>query len=405
VQKTSTIQNLAILNDLNAGGGVERVLSQLVADVFPEDRPTIFLYQPPGVDCAFRAQAVALDVAVPPYEGFVQEVRSVWKAWFSLRREKRSRHIKVCVSHKEGPNFANVLSGVSKTIVTVHEPKSSGIKFRGFKRTLTGILMRVLYNRADVVVTVSKGIADDLVRNFGIKQGRIRTITNPCDVTAIQELSRLPPPAGLERDPTRPTLISVGRLETPKGQWHLIRAFTRIQAAIPRARLIVAGTGDHLAYLQKLVTELKLRDSVVFTGFVKNPYALMASADLFVLSSLWEGFPLVLAEAMACGLVVVATDCPTGAREILAPQSQAACGSAIAPELAEFGVLTPVLDGRYYEAADALSAAEETLAQACVQVLNDPQLREHYVQRGAARIQDFSLAAYRTKWRELVSSL
>jgi glycosyltransferase involved in cell wall biosynthesis len=402
---SSTSSNLAILNDLCVGGGVERVLTQLVEEVFAADQPTVFLYQSAPFEALPGATVVSLELPVPPYSSIVAEAAVIGRAWWALRDAKRRSEIAVCISHKEGPNFANVLSGRTKTLVTVHEAKSSGLKYRGFKRWLTRNVIRILYNRADRVVTVSQGIAEDLVQNFGVNPKRIRVITNPCDVAGIKALALAPLPPELVRDPARPTLITVGRLEAQKGQWHLIRAFSRVREKLPSARLVIVGTGETLPYLERLVSGLKLEEAVIFTGFIKNPYALLASADVFVSSSLWEGFPLVLAEAMACRLPVIAADCPTGAREILAPRSTQACGSAREPEWAEYGVLTPPMNGEYYGAQEPLDAAEETLATVCLKMLSDPGTHQHYVEQGRQRVEDFSMTNYAAQWRTLVSEV
>jgi glycosyltransferase involved in cell wall biosynthesis len=337
VQKLNPSE-LAIFNDLpTGGGGVERVVSQLFHTVFSKESPTALVYQVPAGGSSLKERVVTLNVVLPPYRSIVQEATAVWNAWWALRRVKKALGLRICISHKEGPNFANVLSGVSKSIVTVHEAKSIGLKYRGLKRWVTRLLIQGLYNRASAVVTVSEGIADDLVKNFGVKRRLIRVITNPCDTESVRQAAAQSAPAGFERDDLRPMLVSVGRLETQKGQWHLIRAFTRVLSEVPNARLVIAGTGDHLEYLQRLVAELGIGAQVQFPGFLANPHALMASADVFVLSSLWEGFPLVLAEAMACGLPVVATDCPTGSRDILAPHSTPTTPLS-APEFAKYGI-------------------------------------------------------------------
>jgi glycosyltransferase involved in cell wall biosynthesis len=96
----------------------------------------------------------------------------------------------------------------------------------------------------------------------------------------------------------------------------LLRAFARVRSARP-ARLVILGEGSQLRALQSLASELGIGDDVLFPGFVSNPFAYMARARAFVLSSAWEGFGNVLVEAMACGCPVISTDCPSGPAEIL----------------------------------------------------------------------------------------
>ncbi|MCZ6872143.1 MAG: glycosyltransferase, partial [bacterium] len=113
-----------------------------------------------------------------------------------------------------------------------------------------------------------------------------------------------------------PVLLAVGRLAKQKDFGTLLRAFARLRRSQP-ARLLILGEGPERPALETLVRELGLEQDVRLPGFVDNPYAYMARASAFVLSSLWEGLPTVLVEALFCGAPVVATDCPSGPREIL----------------------------------------------------------------------------------------
>jgi glycosyltransferase involved in cell wall biosynthesis len=110
--------------------------------------------------------------------------------------------------------------------------------------------------------------------------------------------------------------MGIGRLAPKKDFPTLLRAFAEIRGKY-RARLMILGEGPARGELEALVRELDLEADVALPGFVENPYAYLARANLFVLSSRWEGLPTVLIEAMFCGVPVVATDCPSGPREIL----------------------------------------------------------------------------------------
>ena len=107
-----------------------------------------------------------------------------------------------------------------------------------------------------------------------------------------------------------------GRLESQKGFKYLLEAFSKVSAKI-EARLAILGRGSQMDELKRLSEKLGITSNVVFLGFQKNPYKYLANGDLFVLSSLWEGFPNALAKAMACGIPVVSTDCPSGPSEII----------------------------------------------------------------------------------------
>lgn len=206
-------------------------------------------------------------------------------------------------------------------------------------RFLLKPLARLFLRGADAVVPVSHGVADDLARTLALPPGKLHVIYNPVVSPVLLAMAR--------RDVTHPwlgdreerrykTVLAVGRLVPQKAFDVLLRAFHRL----PRRdefRLVIVGDGVEAGNLQALALSLGLSNHVDFVGYDTNPYRFMSRADLFVLSSNWEGLPTVLIEAMACGCPVVATDCPYGPAEIL--------------NHGQFGTLVPMAD------PDALAAA------------------------------------------------
>ena len=176
--------------------------------------------------------------------------------------------------------------------------------------------IRVFYPWADGVIAVSDGVADDLVRMAGIRDQNIRTIYNPVVRPELHEKAR----ADLEhpwfKPGEPPVVLAAGRLTAQKDFPTLIRAFARVRQG-RKARLLITGEGQERTALETLVAQLGLEQDVSMPGFEANPYAYMARASVFVLSSRWEGLPGVLIEALSCGAPLVATDCPSGPREIL----------------------------------------------------------------------------------------
>jgi glycosyltransferase involved in cell wall biosynthesis len=193
-----------------------------------------------------------------------------------------------------------------------------------------------VYPWADAVIAVSDGVAEQIACLTGIPRERITTIYNPVVTPELLEKAREPLGHAWFAPGQPPVVLGVGKLKVQKGFRTLIRAFARVRAARP-ARLVILGEGARRRALEALVDELGLREDAALPGWVDNPWAWMARASVFALSSRWEGLPGALIEAMACGCPVVATDCPSGPAEILA-------GGA-------YGPLVPVGD------ADALAAA------------------------------------------------
>jgi glycosyltransferase involved in cell wall biosynthesis len=176
--------------------------------------------------------------------------------------------------------------------------------------------MRRVYRQADGIIAVSNGVAHDIERITGVSRERIHVAPNPVILPELaQKAAELVDHPWLI-DKSLPVVIGGGRLGRQKNFALLIRAFALANRQRP-ARLIILGEGRQRQRLLKLAADLGIAEHVSLPGFNANPYALLARADLFVLSSRWEGSPNILTEAMALGTAVVATDCPSGPRELL----------------------------------------------------------------------------------------
>lgn len=177
-----------------------------------------------------------------------------------------------------------------------------------------GLLYRRFYSRHDLLVCQSRDMQVDLVERFGYPQDRSIVINNPVEVDRIQQRASDP----LNDDAMAKgniRLVAAGRLVEQKGFDLLIEAIARL--ADPAVCLFILGEGPLLDDLKRLAVARGVADQVQFVGFQSNPYAWLARADAFVLSSRYEGFPNVVLEALACGTPVIATPAPGGTREIL----------------------------------------------------------------------------------------
>lgn len=222
-----------------------------------------------------------------------------------------------------------------------------------FKRRLERILGKLVLSRADKIVTQTERMRVALTEKHGVDGRRCVTIWNPVDVAFVREKS-------LAFDPfadfkVNVKIVSAGRLVFQKGFDILLKAFRIVLNEVPNARLFILGEGPERMNLEALAQELGILHAVNFIGWVANPYPYFRGCDVFVLSSRYEGMPNVLIEALACGSKIVATDCPTGPREII--------GSAN-----ECGWLVPVES--YEELGRAILIAlrsEKKVAESCVE--------------------------------------
>lgn len=200
---------------------------------------------------------------------------------------------------------------------------------KGVKTRATLGLARLLYRLADCVIAPSQGVKDDLVRELGLPEDRVKVISNPLSLDAIRKFARYRLQHPWLEDGEVPVVLSIGRLSPQKDFVTLLSAFAKV--LIQRdSRLVILGEGEDRGKLESMIDRLGLKDRVDLRGFVDNPFAYLGRSALFVLSSPSEGLPNTLLEAMAVGVPVIATDCPSGPKEIL--------------EGGRWGRLTPVGD-------------------------------------------------------------
>ncbi len=239
---------------------------------------------------------------------------------------------------------ASALAGYKNIVPTIHFDISAyALGEYSVRRKFLRLLIGFFYRYAKAVVAVSSGVGRALQHTVGPRM-RVETILNGFDLALLRERAVEPTSHPWLASKTLPVVVGCGRLVPLKGFDTLIKAFARVRAAKP-SRLILFGEGEERPKLQKLIDGLGLQNDAVLAGYMPNPVSCMANGDVFVLPSRTEGFGNVLIEALAAGIKVVSTDCPSGPREIL--------------DDGQFGSLVPVDD-------------DKALAEAILETLENP---------------------------------
>lgn len=200
---------------------------------------------------------------------------------------------------------------------------------KSLRMKLMPTIVKAVAKWADAVVSVSSGAADDFAKLTGIARDRIQVIYNPVVDDSLLEQAKIRPDHSYFADGHAPVVLAAGRLSHQKDYPTLLRAFAEVRKTHD-ARLMILGEGPDRESLTQLATELGIVNDLALPGFVSPPFGHMGHCNVFVLSSLFEGLPGVLIQAMACGAPVVATNCPSGPFEIL--------------KNGEYGLLSPVGD-------------------------------------------------------------
>ena len=229
-------------------------------------------------------------------------------------------------------------------------------------------LMRYFYKHADSVVAVSNGILKELRTLLALKNAVC--IYNPVDVPMTYKQKTENISYGRSRADSVKTIVAIGRLSPEKNFSLLINSFNLVRDRF-QGKLFVLGEGSERPMLEKLIEDLSLHNRVVLPGYVDNPFEWLNKSDLFVLSSSWEGLPVVIIEALAAGVTVVATDCHTGPAELL--------------DHGGYGYLVPVND-------------PEKMAEAILYAIENP-LDPEMLRR---RAQDFSIPKVASEYLHVI---
>jgi len=309
-----------------------------------------------------------------------------YHAW-KVKQYVKKHNVALVQSYLFRANFVNLISSIlgSKQVIQV---VNRSVVSRFFDEGLSGkinlFFIRYLYPKADMVIHISKQMKDDFNRHF-FKRKNEKVIYNPYDIESVLLQSNEPIDDFIFESHKR-YLITVGRLIPLKRFQDVLEAMSRLDSDI---ELILLGDGVEQNALEERAKELSLKKRIHFLGQVENPFKYIKKSDVFISSSSVEGFPNVLLESMLCETIVISSDCLSGPREILAPNSKSSTRLSKGMELSEFGIL--------YAVGDTIA-----LVEALRKVLSDTALLYQYQERAFSRAKDFSVESIASKYREVL---
>ncbi|HEY0031860.1 MAG TPA: glycosyltransferase [Devosia sp.] len=356
------------------GGGAERVAT-LIANALAGrgHAVTLFTWNAEGPNAALLSpeiDLVSLDMPIHG-EGYGKPatLRGIGRSAAFFRRQQPDAVF-------SAPEFANLIIALALTL-SGSRPRffpsfhaAAGLPSDDLGAKIAIVLSRLVANRATKAIAVSQGIGRDLAAR-GFPADRIAVINNPLPTQLAAGASHYPWQDQIAAMGEGPVIVTAGRLVPVKDHATLIEAFSILRARRP-ARLVIFGEGPLEGALRAQAERLGIGASVLLPGYVNDPAACYGSADLFVLSSVSEGFGNVLIEAMAQGVPVVSTDAPHGPREIMSD--------------GRFGPLVPVGDAA-------------ALATAMAQTLDTPLAAADL----RARARDFDIDLIADRYEALLS--
>lgn len=355
---------------------------------------------------AYETNNKSVSLDVPAGRNSIDKVfRFIQRCWrYSqlLHQEKPT----VSISHLEGADYVNILSlGPGKKILVIHGSKLFDEEInKSFGWIRNKILIPILYKRADQIITVSEGIKRELVEHYGVPEKKITRIYNYFNVAHLKlQASEL---LTIKKSKDY-VLITSGRLAPQKNQISQLHILTKLKEKINSIQLYIIGNGELKTHLLNECDKLKLTYShfteeidsydadVIFFGFQPNPFRFFKNGDVFLLTSGWEGFPMVLGEAMALGVPVISSDCPTGPSELILVETDILKSGY--PAISENGILLPI---PYIENDKVLIQWAETIGT----LLKNELWRKNISLSSRERMNNFTSEKIKKEWYKIISS-
>jgi len=385
-------KNVMIIANALTGGGAERLVSDISRGIQDKYNLFVVVYKKNENDYDHGGTRIDLELLSKTKFG---KIMCAIKRLIKVRSLKKKYKIDCSISFVPQTDYINVFSRQKGEKVIIDVVSNMSLAFpSGIKRKFRKYILK----KADLLITVSEGVRKDLLNNFGCSMEKSKTIYNACDVETIMS-SKLSTRQSRDffSDESGIYICNLGSFRHPKGQWHLLKAFSIVKQEFPNSKLFLLGDGVYRTQLESLARNLKISDSVIMPGFISNVHAIIKRSHVFAFSSIYEGFGNVLVEALACGVPIVSTDCPFGPREILAPETMPnKVASGI--EVGEYGILVPPFNSDSIDISSSINDNEKLFGQAIVFLLKNDLLRKEYSEKGLLYCKNFDYKTISEKW-------
>lgn len=401
------MKKIAIITPTLANGGAERIISTISQSLTFREQYSlkIITFDNSSNDYLFDCEVIDLR------ERFSKELNSIKPIKFInyikiINKIKNEMKFDIVLSFMENMGIVNAITRKNETTIHVVSSYLSG-QFEYSKSIknnlyvyLFRLLIRIFFNKLDGILTISKESKIDLIENFKIAKNKIIVSYNPYDIKMINRMSEKDK---IQKDSNIIRIVNMGSLIDVKAQWNILRAFQILAEKYNHLELMLIGRGENEKYLKDMTSKYNLNGKVKFIGYDTNPFKYLKSSDIYVMTSVREGLPNALIEAMACGLSVIATDCSSGPREILAPKSNFLKKTEIV-EKAEFGILVPINKSAKKKISDPLDEQEKMLEHAIEVLVKDEGLRKEYAIKSIIRSSDFDVEKIIPIWLEAIKA-
>ncbi|MBR1472593.1 MAG: glycosyltransferase, partial [Lachnospiraceae bacterium] len=304
MHKNHTKKHIAIVVQNLHNGGAERMAANLSAELAKYYEVYLIVFD--AADAIYPYGGKLIDLKVPP----LQEGSVPQRVWNSLSRIRKLRYLKkrlkidATISHMDGANLVNILSDMGDRRISVYHSMPS---FETTDAFADRMLQRAIGHCSDRYLVVSGPALQDMHRNFGVPLDKLQCIYNFVDIPKAHQMmaEALPQETVDFYQRHDKVIVHAGRLIPLKAQQRLIRILGGFRAQGKNVSLVLLGEGEERGKLEECVRKTGVEDHVLMPGEVRNPFPYFKHADVFALCSVYDGLPMVLIEALACGCPVV----------------------------------------------------------------------------------------------------
>jgi N-acetylgalactosamine-N,N'-diacetylbacillosaminyl-diphospho-undecaprenol 4-alpha-N-acetylgalactosaminyltransferase len=375
------------INSLTSGGA-ERVLSIIATELVAQNIAVDLLCIEKDLNYPLPKEVNIVYLSnLTKHDSALKKLLYIPYLGLKLKRYVKKHKITLIQSHIHRANFTNIVAKLfgSKHQVQVVEVTSiNNFKNGSFTKKINYVLVKLLYKHTDIVIFKAQRMKEEFLKNIpNIKKYTV--INNPYNIQKIISLAQ-EPIDDFKFSKEKQYIVSVGRLSAEKRQKSLISVLKKLDTNI---ELILIGEGKEQNNLHAHTVSYNLESRVHFLGKKENPFKYIKQANIFVLASEGEGFPNVLVESMICATPVISTDCISGPREILAPDTDIKVQLTKGIEIAQNGILYPIDD-------------EEALALAINTIFTDKEKEKEFITNALEKSNDYSLAKIIRRYKEIL---
>ena len=415
-------RKLMLISPMLHQGGFERVCVTTARLLQPYFDVTIVIFD--SANIAYDVEGLSIiDIQMGVRKGKLQKILNIIRRSRKVRKLKKEMQPEIAYSFGPTANMVNAFSRTGKEKVW--------LGLRNYTDVEEETKMRLLVKKADLIVCCSRDIEKFVKIKY--KFNNTAVLYNLYDADTIRkEAAASDPPLPFAEEQKEPEsklhetesqfsasagntktfryLVSMGRDDPMKGFWHMIKAFKLVHDQIPEARLILMGAGTFQKY-KTLAEQLKITDEIYFAGMRRDPYALLKYGEVYLLTSVNEGFPNALVEAMTLSLAPVSTNCLTGPAEILVRNGDtASLNDQFAEKQKEkethviygdYGIVVPEMQKEENLDPADITEEERNLADTVIRLLQDEKLLQSYRQAAARRAGDFTYEKYLEQFLKL----